>query len=308
MNYLQRGKIILICVALASLIACGQSRVVRREPSTPPRVSRAPSAPIAGLHTVQQGDTLYGIAFRAGVDFRDVAAWNGIAAPYLIYPGQKLRLQAKNAAPPPRITTPAAPSAPVIKTPPSQRSITGMPAPKTPLPAATTATEPVVEPAPKAVAQPATTPAQIVTPPPIAAPETVPTPTPTPTPAASKGQWQWPAQGQIIGRFISGDPTQQGIDIAGTAGQAVVAAADGVVVYSGTGLVGYGEVIIVKHSDEWLSAYGHNRSRLVAEGVAVKAGQTIAELGRSGTSRDMLHFEIRRNGKPVDPISLLPAR
>src|SRR5690606_59047 len=105
------------------------------------------------------------------------------------------------------------------------------------------------------------------------------------------GRWQWPTQGQVIARYVAGDPTRQGIAIAGSAGQPVQAAADGVVVYSGTGLVGYGEVIIVKHSDEWLSAYGHNRKRLVAEGEAVKSGQAIAELGRSGTSRDMLHFE-----------------
>ena len=123
--------------------------------------------------------------------------------------------------------------------------------------------------------------------------------------ASSQG-WAWPTQGTIIGRYVAGDPTRQGIDVAGTAGQAVVAAADGVVVYSGTGLVGYGEVIIVKHSDEWLSAYGHNRRRLVGEGTPVKRGQPIAELGRSGTSRDMLHFEVRRNGKPVDPLTVLP--
>jgi lipoprotein NlpD len=86
----------------------------------------------------------------------------------------------------------------------------------------------------------------------------------------------------------------------------VLAAADGVVVYSGAGLVGYGELIIVKHSDEWLSAYAHNRRRLVGEGAQVKAGQQIAELGRTGTSRDMLHFEVRRNGKPVDPLQVLP--
>ena len=122
----------------------------------------------------------------------------------------------------------------------------------------------------------------------------------------SPSGWRWPTQGTVIGRFAAGDPKRQGLDIAGTAGQAVVAAADGTVVYSGAGLVGYGELIIVKHSDEWLSAYAHNRRRLVAEGTAVKGGQPIAELGRSGTSRDMLHFEVRRNGKPVDPMTVLP--
>ena len=107
---------------------------------------------------------------------------------------------------------------------------------------------------------------------------------------------------------MAGDATRQGIDIAGRAGDPILSAADGVVVYSGSGLVGYGELVIVKHSDEWLSAYGHNRKRLVAEGQRVKAGQPIAEMGRSGAPRDELHFEIRRNGRPVDPLQFLPAR
>jgi lipoprotein NlpD len=112
----------------------------------------------------------------------------------------------------------------------------------------------------------------------------------------------------VVSRFAEGDRSRQGIAIAGSAGQPVRAAAAGTVVYSGAGLVGYGELIIIKHSDEWLSAYGHNRRRLVAEGARVAAGQQIAELGRTGTSRDMLHFEIRRNGRPVDPTPLLPRR
>jgi lipoprotein NlpD len=120
--------------------------------------------------------------------------------------------------------------------------------------------------------------------------------------------WRWPAQGDVIGRYVSGDQTQQGINIAGQAGQDVAAAADGVVVYSGAGLVGYGELIIIKHSDEWLSAYAHNRRRLVSEGARVKAGDNIAEMGRTGAVREMLHFEIRRNGKPVDPLQFLPRR
>ena len=94
--------------------------------------------------------------------------------------------------------------------------------------------------------------------------------------------------------------------LGGRAHQAVAAAADGVVVYSGAGLVGYGELIIIKHSDEWLSAYAHNRRRLVSEGARVKAGDNIAEMGRTGAVREMLHFEIRRNGKPVDPLQFLP--
>ncbi len=120
--------------------------------------------------------------------------------------------------------------------------------------------------------------------------------------------WRWPTSGQVIEKFVAGEPTRQGINIAGNAGQPVIAAAAGEVVYSGAGLIGYGELVIIRHSDTFLSAYGHNRKRLVGEGEKVEAGQQIAEMGRSGASRDMLHFEIRRNGKPVDPLPLLPGR
>ncbi|HWT16619.1 MAG TPA: peptidoglycan DD-metalloendopeptidase family protein, partial [Patescibacteria group bacterium] len=120
-------------------------------------------------------------------------------------------------------------------------------------------------------------------------------------------RWRWPAAGQIIGRFVEGDPTQQGIDIGGVLGQRVLAAADGEVVYSGNGLIGYGELVIIQHSPGFLSAYGHNQKRLVVEGGRVKAGQPIAEMGRRG-GIDMLHFEVRKNGKPVDPLGYLPSR
>ncbi len=153
---------------------------------------------------------------------------------------------------------------------------------------------------------------------PVSRPSTAPAPTrpaaPRPTapapvaaPASSIG-WRWPADGSVVATYADGNPTRQGIDIAGRSGQPVRSAADGVVVYSGSGLVGYGELVIVKHDDQWLSAYGHNRARLVNEGQLVKAGQQIAEMGRSGASRDMLHFEIRYNGKPVDPQRYLPRR
>jgi lipoprotein NlpD len=142
---------------------------------------------------------------------------------------------------------------------------------------------------------------------PTTPPPKPPTQPPAPPPEAAF-DWRWPADGTVIGRFAAGDPTRQGVDIAGKSGSPVRAAADGVVVYSGAGLVGYGELIIVKHSEQWLSAYGHNRSRLVNEGQRVKAGEQIAEMGRSGASRDMLHFEIRYNGKPQDPLAALPKR
>ena len=155
-------------------------------------------------------------------------------------------------------------------------------------------------------ARPATPPKKPATP--TTTPPRAHAPTPVVVPATSKLAWRWPAEGSVVATYAGGDPTRQGIDIAGKAGQPVRAAADGVVVYSGSGLVGYGELVIVKHDDQWLSAYGHNRARLVNEGQLVKAGQQIAEMGRSGASRDMLHFEIRYNGKPVNPQQYLPGR
>lgn len=298
------ARILLAVLVVTVVAACGNARVVKREggrPSSAPAAAPAGSAiPRDGRYEVRQGDTLYGIAFRHGLDYREVARWNGIAPPYTIYPGQRLRLRSD-----------AGPAA-------GGTSVTGMPAPR---PATgTVATAP-----PRGPATPATTPATrppgspsgATTNPPVAAnpPATTPVPPATPSPplpstpaTGVQGAWRWPANGQVIGRFVAGDPKRQGLDIAGNAGDPVLAAADGVVVYSGAGLVGYGELIIVKHSDEWLSAYAHNRRRLVGEGAQVRAGQQIAELGRTGTSRDMLHFEVRRNGKPVDPLQVLPPR
>lgn len=116
--------------------------------------------------------------------------------------------------------------------------------------------------------------------------------------------WMWPAKGDLLATFSPG--TTKGINIAGGEGDPVNAAAAGRVVYSGSGLVGLGELVIVKHNDTYLSAYAHNERRLVQEGDKVKAGQTIARMGRTGTDRVMLHFEVRKDGKPVDPLQYLP--
>jgi lipoprotein NlpD len=271
------ARILTFALVAMVLAGCGNSRVVKREDGSSASRAVPAALPGDGSYVVRGGDTLYGIAFRHGLDYREVAQWNRIPAPYTIYPGQRINLRGPQSASAPRQ---AAAPAPARTTPPSRGSVTGMPAPRT---------------APASTAPPAARSTPAVVPSAPVVPATV-----------SPGGWRWPTQGQLIGRFVAGDPKRQGLDIAGTAGQPVVAAADGVVVYSGAGLVGYGELIIIKHSDEWLSAYAHNRKRLVAEGAAVNAGQTIAEMGRTGTSRDMLHFEVRRNGKPVDPLQVLP--
>ena len=119
-------------------------------------------------------------------------------------------------------------------------------------------------------------------------------------------QWQWPSQGKVIAKFSSKRPVNKGIDITGRLGESVMAAATGSVVYAGSGLLGYGNLVIIKHNEQFLSAYAHNKKLLVKEGQKVKAGQVIAEIGSSGTDKVKLHFEIRRQGKPVNPIKYLP--
>ncbi|HEY4090027.1 MAG TPA: peptidoglycan DD-metalloendopeptidase family protein [Luteibacter sp.] len=292
--------------------------------SSPHTESPTPPPP-GGTYRVAKGDTLYSIAFRNKVDFRDLAKWNNVDSSYTIWPGQELRLappsQGKStpvaapahaapvvvaAAPPP--THPAAPPA----AQPAQPGFQGVSeADSAPAPATTTNTPVVV----------AGKPADSVVPPPVP-PTAPPTATPPPvenppasTPIIASGatrsaggiNWRWPADGTLIKRFASGDAIP-GIEIGGKSGDPVRAAADGVVVYSGNGLVGYGELVIIKHSDSFLSAYGHNRKRLVKEGEKVKAGQTVAEMGSSGATRDELQFQVRRDGNPVDPLQYLPPK
>jgi len=278
---MRRALAIAMCAALF-LGACTHARVVQREPGAHPSRESAPPRPAVspiprdGVHVVQRGETLYGISFRYGLRYQDVAAWNGIPDPYLIAVGQRLRV------------SPSRGGAVAIAPPPPRRPPPPVAPPQTPAPPPVVATN----------TQPS--------PPPVTAPR--PTPPAPLVPISGSPTWQWPTTGEIVGRYVTGDQTRQGIDIAGRSGQDVRASADGVVVYSGAGLVGYGELIIVKHSEEWLSAYAHNSQRLVGEGTRVSAGQVIAKMGRTGAPRDMLHFEIRRNGKPIDPLQQLPRR
>lgn len=294
-------QVMLLAGVLTGLLAgCGvapRTVVVDRSPTDRPAQRPAQQIEAGRVHVVQRGDTLYSIAFRHGLEYRQVAAWNGIQMPYTIYPGQRIRLSPAGA----QVAQRPPASAPAPSTQP------GSPAPVAGSPASGTGTSST---APNPSTAPAPVPAPVVVIPPAAPGNTPVTPSPAPPPTTQAGapRWQWPTAGQVVGRFVSGDPTRQGLSIAGSAGQSVNAAADGVVVYSGSGLIGYGELVIVKHNEEFLSAYGHNRKRLVGEGEQVRAGQQIAEMGRSGAARDMLHFEIRRNGRPVDPSGFLPAR
>lgn len=226
-----------------------------------------------GQYTVRRGDTLWSIAFRFGWDWKELAQRNGIGPPHVIYPGQTIRFDGR-----------------------APRRVATAPAARTPAPVPPRTSGPVATPVP-------------APPPLVRAPQPAP-PATTPIKAVTRSAsgWAWPANGPIIGRFSSNGSLNKGIDIAGELGQPVLAASDGSVVYAGSGLRGYGELVIIKHSDTYVSAYGHNRRLLVQEGQQVKAGQTIAEMGSTGTDRVKLHFEIRRQGKPVDPQQYLPKR
>lgn len=321
----------LVLTSLVLLAACGTQHSVVVEPAAGGSsrvVTPAAARPMpGGSYRVAKGDTLYSIAFRNGVDFRDLASWNHIDSPYTIWPGQELKLSSPDGRPQAAV---AAHTAPVVATvkpaPPAAHVVTPVPEPQQGFqsaPAHTASAAVVAAPASPTAVAPAhastlapaasTTPVVPVAGAPAATAANTPPPAP-PVPAApgatrSNGgvNWRWPADGTLIKRFQSGDAIP-GIEIAGKSGDAVRAAADGVVVYSGNGLVGYGELVIVKHNDSYLSAYGHNSKRLVKEGQRVTAGQQIAEMGSTGAARDELQFQIRKDGNPVDPLGYLPSR
>ena len=295
------SRLALIAGLLALLAGCAEPRVVAvRRMSGPPPVRGI--EPAHGRYRVVAGDTLYSIAFRHGLDYRALAWINGIAPPFTIYPGEEIRLSGKPAKPAAGAWTPA----PRARPPAARPALSAGPA--GPVSAAAVAPTPAV-----AASAPTGTTSASSAAMPVAASAPVAAVTPVQSPPAPSRlvdgiAWRWPTDGAILDRYQANDPGRQGIDLGGRSGQPVYAAADGVVVYSGNGLIGYGELIIIKHSDRYLSAYGHNRVRLVKEGERVRAGQEIAEMGSSGAPRVELHFEIRRDGKPVDPLDFLPPR
>ncbi|MCK9531161.1 MAG: peptidoglycan DD-metalloendopeptidase family protein [Gammaproteobacteria bacterium] len=234
-------------------------------------------------YPVKPGETLYSIAWRFGHDYREVAAWNRIGPPYRIHPGQELLIMT-----PDRYTLRE--RGPI---PPAAASSPG------PI-AAAPASAPSPAKAAAASAPSGATPAR----PPIPA---APTKAPVSRSPAPSGpiKWIWPTTGKTVAGFAAGQ-RRKGIDVSGQLGQPVRAAADGDVVYSGNGLIGYGNLVIVKHDDVYLSAYGHNRRLLVKEGDKVKQGATLGEMGEGPKGLPVLHFEIRKNGKPMDPLLYLP--
>jgi lipoprotein NlpD len=270
------------CGALLVLAGCATSRApapVEDRSAAKPAATRpaepakpTPAAPVEvkpGSYVVKPGDTLMRIALENGQGWRDIARWNSIENPNLIEVGQVLRV--------------VPPEGPAVATRPvSTPKVESKPLPVGGASAASGAS---------------------------AAASATPTPAPapaTPREADDDIAWSWPASGPVVSGFD--EVRSKGLSIGGRAGDPVLAAADGRVVYAGSGLRGYGNLVIVKHNATYLTAYAHNQTLLVKEDQSVKKGQKIAEMGSTDAERVQLHFEIRRMGKPVDPAKLLPSR
>jgi lipoprotein NlpD len=331
-------------VFVAALTALALLGCVSRTPApvddrSAPRAGTKPAAPAQALppdtYVVKRGDTLYSIALDQGVDWRELAALNQLADPTKLQTGQVLRLRPQAAAAgegvvvspidagqpivtrplgaevppatvPPATPTPVAPGTSALKTEPKgvrlpyseenlaalQRGEAARAAPKPDAPAAAP---------PKPEAPTTAKPEAAARPEPPAA-----TPKPEPDPAGERVDWMWPATGKVVATFNG--TASKGVDIAGRVGDPVFASAAGRVVYSGEGIPAYGKLVIIRHNNTYLSAYAHNSQILVKEGQNVARGQKIAELGATGAKEARLHFEIRRLGKPVDPLAYLPTR
>jgi lipoprotein NlpD len=310
-------------LALGLLSACSSTSlkapVVERNPApVEVRVAPEPAAPEkngdARLYTVKRGDTLLRLALDNGLNYRDIVAWNNLSNPDDIKVDQVLRL-----APPERaagvqtaaISMPPPSSKPAVVAAPKKSGPSGDKRPYSEANLAEmqradgTAAGSAAAGAPGASTV-AVTPAPALA---AAAPALASAPPSAPAGAISDDErlsWMWPSSGRVIAGFDEGK--NKGIDIAGKAGQQVLAAGAGKVMYAGSGIRGYGNLVIVKHSSSLLSAYAHNRSIVVKEGDNVNKGQIIAEMGDSDADSVKLHFEIRQQGKPVDPSKFLPVR
>lgn len=283
----------LVLVLLAGCASKQPAPVVERS-----RVQEKGTAPAAAavksgeVHVVKKGETLYSIALEHGLSYRDVAAWNNIDNPNVIRVGQPLRIVPPEGT---AIVKPIAGPASVEMRPLSAQG--------------TSAADDTVKRDPKGGKQPYTEQAMVAA---RKSPETAP-PTqarvePRPTDLAGNGElnWVWPSSGRVIATYVEG--SSKGIDLEGRIGEAVLAAEAGKVTYAGSGIRGYGNLIIVQHASGLSSVYAHNSRLLAKEGQQVARGQKIAELGSSDADQAKLHFEIRRQGKPLDPLKLLPPR
>ncbi|MBI2379857.1 MAG: peptidoglycan DD-metalloendopeptidase family protein [Gammaproteobacteria bacterium] len=268
MNVMIRSFALLMALSLLSACATNKAPApLRGEPAKPEVAGSAESQ----AYTVKRGDTLNAIAFRFELSVRELARLNNLTNPNTIYVGQVLRL-GEGRPVPSRGETPARAAQSTGKKPSASAWKNVKPQPV------------VVEPK-------------------------LNTDAATDLNYDDKKQvtkWIWPANGRVVGLFSTGGEGSKGINIAGTQGEPVLAAAEGRVVYSGSGVRGYGQLIIIKHSNEFLSAYAHNSRIYVQENQIVKAGERIADMGSTGTETTQLHFEIRYREKPVDPLKYLP--
>lgn len=251
-----------------------------------------------GFHVVRAGETLLGIARQYGQNVRDLVAWNNLANPNQIHVGQELRVASPDLANGGAVAT----AIPIT----SEPAVT---VPVVPQPAASGG---ALKLEPKGGKQaysddlwarvrrsgePAAAPA---------VPDVKPGVVQAPEQEAGDAEWLWPAKGRVLNGF--NEATNKGLDIAGNPGDPVIASAAGRVVYAGSGLRGYGKLVIIKHNQEYNSVYAHNQRLLVKEDDQVTQGQKIAELGSTDADRPKLHFEIRKQGRPVDPMKFLSAR
>ena len=293
MSGLMRPGVWLAIAVVVVLSACGSkplnhAPVEDRASVTSRMEAPAPVVPVkqppgfenagkAGYYTVKPKDTLIGIGLETGQSHKDIARWNNLENPNRIEIGQVLR-----------VTPPVASEGVAMAKPVSSGAATATAI-------AAGSTKPASAPASAPAASPA--------------PASAPVATAAPSSAATGEEdlaWIWPGSGPVLAGFD--EAKNKGLDIGGAAGDAVVASSDGKVVYAGAGLRGYGNLIILKHNNMYLTAYAHNQTLLVKEDQAVKKGQKIAEMGNSDADRVKLHFEVRRQGKPVDPVKYLPSR
>ena len=312
-NLSKTGFLAMLVLALLASCSTRQSApVIERSPApASPKPATAPSsepaakapAGSADFYTVKRGDTLFGIALDHGHDYREMAACNNIVNPSVIQIGQVLRVTPPGGTPGPA----GAGDSGVVVRPITQSGATTAGAPPTPPGIITEprgdkrpySDEALAQAQGQATAKPATA---------IAVPKPADKPGESkPATESDDIAWGWPAAGRVIGTFTDGG-ANKGLDIAAKVGDPVLAAGPGKVVYSGQGLRGYGRLVIIKHNNTYLSAYAHNSNLLVKEGQLVTKGQRIAEAGSSDSDVPKLHFEIRRQGKPVDPAKFLPER
>ncbi|THA10884.1 murein hydrolase activator NlpD [Rodentibacter pneumotropicus] len=281
----------------------GSINVPRNPNTNAPDYSQIQKGSYKGeTYKVNKGDTMFLIAYLAGMDVKELAAMNNMSEPYSLSVGQTLKIGkcvTKTVTTTVPVNTNAAPVKPVEPAVTYRAGANG-----TQIGSDGT----IIGPVKSSAGVPSSTPTYPTSTAPVATGNTTPVNANVVAPIASNTRWMWPASGNIIQGFSSSDGGNKGIDISGSRGQSVKAAAAGRVVYAGNALRGYGNLIIIKHNDDFLSAYAHNDRILVSDQQEIKAGQEIAKMGSTGTNSVKLHFEIRYKGKSVDPIRYLPRR